>query len=317
MAARGLLMPLHVRTKTTVLRPPVVIPIFISWLGKNSRSRRVRFFCNHQLSEIDMPKYREKFAHRMAMAGIKPHHRLGGSSLGVLIVLRYSAIAVSGGPDSIALCVLTAAWKSDNFDAAGKGRNKSVDGLLAIVVDHGLRTESAEEANLVNNRVLDMGINCVVARCEWLDGRPKLGHLQEAARNKRYETLQNICIQQKISILLIAHHADDQAELFILRLSRNSGVLGLAGMAFISQMFAEFPDFSVEGSNAHGMLLVRPLLEFSKEDMYDICRGANQQWVEDPTNRSSLYARREEAAAGFPTLNEMVRRKGGRRERQN
>ncbi|KAL3621706.1 hypothetical protein CASFOL_034366 [Castilleja foliolosa] len=276
MAARGLLTPFHVRTKPSALRLPVVIPNFMPWLGKSSCSSHVRFFCNHRISEIDKPKYREKFAHKMAMAGIKPHHRL--------------AIAVSGGPDSIALCVLTAAWKSDNFDA-GKERKKSVDGLLAIVVDHGLRSESAEEANLVYNRVLDMGIKCTVARCEWLDGRPQPGHLQEAARSKRYETLQNICIQQKISILLIAHHADDQAELFILRLSRNSGVLGLAGMAFISQAFPEFPDFSGGGSKTHGILLVRPLLEFSKEDMYNICLGGNQQWVEDPTNRSSLYAR--------------------------
>ncbi|KAL8498849.1 hypothetical protein ACS0TY_021981 [Phlomoides rotata] len=82
-----------------------------------------------------------------------------------------------------------------------------------------------------------------------------------------------------------------QAELFILRLSRISGVLGLAGMAFTSKNFSEFTDFSVEESKAHGILLVRPLLEFSKEDMYNICQGGNQQWVEDPTNRSPLYAR--------------------------
>lgn len=61
-----------------------------------------------------------------------------------------------------------------------------------------------------------------------------------------------------------------QAELFILRLSRNSGVLGLAGMAFTLQRFSEFPDFNGKESKAHGMLLVRPLLEFSKEDMYNV-----------------------------------------------
>ena len=64
---------------------------------------------------------------------------------------------MSGGPDSIALCVLTVDWKSGNSNAANKGKSKTIDGLLAIVVDHGLRTESAEEADLVRGRVLDMG----------------------------------------------------------------------------------------------------------------------------------------------------------------
>lgn len=61
-----------------------------------------------------------------------------------------------------------------------------------------------------------------------------------------------------------------QAELFILRSSRNSGVLGLAGMAFTSEIFSELTDFSEEESKPHGILLVRPLLEFSKEDMYNV-----------------------------------------------
>ncbi|KAL8503795.1 hypothetical protein ACS0TY_022497 [Phlomoides rotata] len=276
MAVRDLRSSFYIHNITMALRPVRMIPTFISCLWNGFPRMHSRFVCSHHPPETNMLRYREKFAQRMAMAGLKLHHRI--------------AIAVSGGPDSIALCVLTGGWKTENFDDAIKG-SKPVEGLLAIVVDHGLRTESAEEANLVRRRVLDMGIKCEVARCEWLDGRPKLGHLQEAARNKRYETLQRICFKQQIGILLIAHHADDQAELFILRLSRISGVLGLAGMAFTSKIFSEFTDFSVEESKAHGILLVRPLLEFSKEDMYNICQGGNQQWVEDPTNRSPLYAR--------------------------
>lgn len=61
-----------------------------------------------------------------------------------------------------------------------------------------------------------------------------------------------------------------QAELFILRLSRGSGVLGLAGMAFVSQLFPKYPEESFESLNDLGFLLVRPLLEFPKEDMYQV-----------------------------------------------
>ncbi|KAG6413459.1 hypothetical protein SASPL_126170 [Salvia splendens] len=296
MAARGLLAPFHFHYKFTAAPP---VPTCISWLQKTSLRRRryALFFCSHgRPPETDISNYRLQFAQKMAMAGLNPNHRielhknleeycspysLWFTEIYVALFLLYHraiahkvfqlfhpAIAVSGGPDSIALCVLTLDWKSGNSDTANKGRSNTIDGLLAIVVDHGLRTESAEEADLVRGRVLDMGNSFT-----------------------SYEILQKICMEQRIGVLLIAHHADDQAELFILRLSRNSGVLGLAGMAFSLQRFSEFPDFNGKESKAHSMLLVRPLLEFSKEDMYNICRGGNQQWVEDPTNRSHLYVR--------------------------
>ncbi|KAF5945740.1 hypothetical protein HYC85_015968 [Camellia sinensis] len=239
-----------------------------------------RLLCScssRQHDPIDMSKYIEAFAKRMAMAGLKPHHRI--------------ALGVSGGPDSMALCVLAASWKTNGTNATEGQSSSFIDGLLAIIVDHGLRSESKDEANTVSHRVLDMGIRCEIASCEWPDGRPKKGHLQEAARDRRYQIFQNVCIQHQIGVLLIAHHADDQAESFILRLSRNSGVLGLAGMAFISQLYSTYPTFNGEASNNHGILLVRPLLELSKEDMYKICQGGNQEWVEDPTNQSPLFAR--------------------------
>ncbi|KAL9266553.1 tRNA(Ile)-lysidine synthase-like protein [Drosera capensis] len=101
----------------------------------------------------------------------------------------------------------------------------------------------------------------------------------------------DVCIKNQIGALLIAHHADDQAELFILRLSRNSGVLGLAGMAFSSQLFPAFPLSTGESSKIPGIILVRPLLDFSKEDLYKICREGDQKWVEDPSNKSASFAR--------------------------
>ncbi|XP_076911600.1 uncharacterized protein LOC143569618 isoform X1 [Bidens hawaiensis] len=209
------------------------------------------------------------------MAGIKPHHSI--------------AVGVSGGPDSMALCLLAANWKTNGLNAASRVNNDFVDGLLAIIVDHGLRAESKNEAEMVQNRVLKMGIRCEIAHCEWTDGKPTLGHLQEAARDIRYEKLQHICSQHQIGVLLIAHHADDQAELFVLRLSRNSGVLGLAGMALTSQIFATHSNFHDGISNS--MLLVRPLLDLSKQDLYKICEGEKQEWVEDPTNQNTIFAR--------------------------
>ncbi|WCJ42480.1 tRNA(Ile)-lysidine synthase [Euphorbia peplus] len=233
---------------------------------------RIRLFCCK--SSID---YKEAFSRRMAMSGLKPHHPI--------------AIGVSGGADSMALCILTAAWKRDGSDAAAGKTGGFVDGLLAIVVDHGLRSESKEEAYIVSHRVSEMGIRCEIASCSWSHGKPKQGHLQEDARDIRYQKLQNVCIQHQIGVLLIAHHADDQAELFILRLSRNSGVLGLAGMAFVSQMFFSSSHMYGIDSKNGGILLVRPLLDFSKEDMYKVCQAGGHDWVEDPTNQSPVYAR--------------------------
>ncbi|KAK3041676.1 hypothetical protein RJ639_001486 [Escallonia herrerae] len=181
----------------------------------------------HCNDPIDMSRYREAFAKRMAMAGLKPHHRV--------------ALGVSGGPDSMALCVLTADWKTGGFSAATKESGEFVEGLLAIVVDHGLRVESKDEANAVRHRVLNMEFMHIVILLEQM-----------------------------------------QAELFILRLSRNSGVLGLAGMAFTSQLFPTCANFN--GKSSNGIVLMRPLLEFSKEDMYKQGYAVIDLEILDPSN---------------------------------
>ncbi|KAG4992074.1 hypothetical protein JHK87_025531 [Glycine soja] len=127
-----------------------------------------------------------------------------------MMPLFVSALGVSGGPDSMALCVLTAGWKTAGADAVTSENGGFIDGLLAIIVDHGLRAESKEEANIVSHRVSKMGIRCEIACCDWPSGRPKQGQLQEAAREMRYQIFQEVCAQHRIGVLLIAHHADDQ-----------------------------------------------------------------------------------------------------------
>ncbi|OEL22890.1 hypothetical protein BAE44_0016090 [Dichanthelium oligosanthes] len=201
--------------------------------------RLLLFRCSASATpSTSLASYHASFARRMALAGIHPHHRI--------------AMGISGGPDSMALCVLATAWKkaavrkaadkeSSVSSTFGSVSSAFVDGLLGVVVDHGLRPESADEARLVRDRVRGMGVECEIARCKWPDGRPKQGHVQEAAReffksiyfacgehiqidkdpyvNKfRYQKLLDICIKQQIGILLIAHHSDDQANSFSLKL---------------------------------------------------------------------------------------------------
>jgi tRNA(Ile)-lysidine synthase len=72
------------------------------------------------------------------------------------------------------------------------------------------------------------GMECQVLKCNWVEGVPTSGHLQEAARNARYNLMEQACRRHSIRILLMAHHADDQAELFMMRMARGSGVIGLA-----------------------------------------------------------------------------------------
>ncbi|KVH93897.1 Lysidine-tRNA(Ile) synthetase [Cynara cardunculus var. scolymus] len=242
--ARGLLLLPHYTAKSHLIRTGLSssstnftkIPIFPT--SRNPTSVRVLCSCssNGGYEFIGLSKYKDTFSKRMAMAGLKPHHRI--------------AVGVSGGPDSMALCLLVADWKSCGLNVASNGNNDMVDGLLAIIVDHGLRSESKDEAEMVQRRVLDIGIRCEIAHCKW------------------YEKLQHICSRHQIGVLLIAHHADDQAELFILRLSRNSGVLGLAGMALATQLFATNP--SLDDGSSSSILVVRPLLDFSKQDLYKV-----------------------------------------------
>ncbi|KAH9622352.1 hypothetical protein KSS87_011426 [Heliosperma pusillum] len=263
-----------VATSLSLIHPIILRNGIVSFIFR--RRNPTRFYCKCSEKYRVPPEYAERFSKRMSLAAVKPHHRI--------------AMGVSGGADSMALCALMAHWKTCSNDDA-VDRSGFINGLLAIIIDHGLRLESKDESETVSHWVTEMGIRCEVARCDWPNGLPKVGHLEEAARDMRYQIFHNVCSNNRIGLLLTAHHADDQAELFVLRLSRNSGVLGLAGMASTSQIFPDFSKFTVEPSNSIGLLLIRPLLDFVKDDLYKICESNNQNWVEDPTNKSSLFAR--------------------------
>ncbi|MDP1966000.1 MAG: tRNA lysidine(34) synthetase TilS, partial [Reyranella sp.] len=126
------------------------------------------------------------------------------------------AVAVSGGRDSLALALLAHDWARVRGGA-----------IVALIVDHGLRSGSDGEAASTRDLLAGLGIEAGVL-C-WSGAKPQSG-LQEAARTARYRLLSDECRRRGILHLLLAHHADDQEETVTMRAARGSGLDGLAGM---------------------------------------------------------------------------------------
>lgn len=173
------------------------------------------------------------------------------------------AVAVSGGPDSTALALLADAW------ARARGGD-----VLALIVDHRLRTESAKEAARVADRLARRGIAGEIL--VWHRGEGDK-HSQAAAREARYALLHAACARHDRRHLLVGHSRDDQAETVLLRLQRGSGIDGLAGMTALRE--------------DRGLRLLRPLLAFPKSALIATCRAQGVAWEDDPSNRSPAYAR--------------------------
>jgi len=173
------------------------------------------------------------------------------------------AAAVSGGPDSLALCLLAGHWAR----AAGGA-------LTAITVDHGLRPDSAAEARQVGRWLEARGVPHVVLR--WREP-PPAANVQARARAARYRLLEDWCRRRGVLHLLLGHHREDQAETLLMRLGRGSGVDGLAGMAPVSE--------------TRYVRLLRPLLEVPRARLRATLDAQGQDWIEDPSNEDLAYAR--------------------------
>ena len=173
------------------------------------------------------------------------------------------AVAVSGGADSLALCLLAHHW--------AQRRGGSVVGLT---VDHGLRPEAATEARQVATWLTACGIAHRTLAWRAAAG---LRNLQAAARTGRYALLDAWCRDSACLHLLAAHHREDQAETFLLRLARGSGLDGLASMP-------------AERALVHCRLL-RPLLPVSHDRLTASLAAQGQAWIEEPSNRDRRYAR--------------------------
>jgi tRNA(Ile)-lysidine synthase len=195
------------------------------------------------------------------------------SRLGPFEDRLHLAVAVSGGADSMALCLLASGW--------ARARHGKV---TALTVDHGLRPESAAEARQVARWCRALGIAHVTLR--WTGRKPKTG-IQASARAARYRLLEESCRTRGVIHLLVAHHAGDQAETVALRGERGSGEDGLAGMAAI-----------VETPN---LRILRPLLAVPKARLVAMLQRAGQGWIEDPSNRDPKYARVRVRRAGTKT----------------
>ncbi|MCB2014871.1 MAG: tRNA lysidine(34) synthetase TilS [Sphingobium sp.] len=164
-------------------------------------------------------------------------------------------VAVSGGPDSMALLWLT--------HSAFPGR------ALAATVDHGLRPEARREAEMVAAWCAGQGIDHDILTLD----EPITGNIQSEARRARYAQLHRWCQEKAVDWLLTAHHANDQMETMLMRLNRASGVSGLSGV------------------RARNGIVLRPLLQWSRRELEQVVEAQSLPHVHDPSNDDSRFDR--------------------------
>lgn len=172
-------------------------------------------------------------------------------------------LAVSGGPDSMALALCAQAW------AAAQGAQ-----LVAFTVDHALRPESAAEAAQVQSWLQARGFEHHILRWEH---PPVLQAVQHQARDARYALLAAACVAHNIKGLALGHQLEDQAETVLLRFAKGSGIDGLGAMRPVTD---------------HGdITLLRPLLDVPKARLIATCDAAGQAFIADPSNHKPQFAR--------------------------
>ena len=174
-------------------------------------------------------------------------------------------LAVSGGPNSIALMWLAARWRR----AVKKGPR-----LIAVTVDHGLRPEAAREAREVKRLAGTLEVPHRTLR--WTGTKPNTG-LPAAAREARYHLLAQAARASGATHILTAHTRDDQAETLLMRMLRGSGIAGLAAMT--------------RETDRGGVRLARPLLDVSKSQLVATLKKAGIGFADDPTNRDTAFTR--------------------------
>ena len=174
-------------------------------------------------------------------------------------------VAVSGGSDSLSLLYLIDAWS-----------NKKNLKIVILTVDHNLRNGSADEALYVGELCNKLGL---IHKTLFWDHEDIEGNLSASAREARYRLMQNSIPSD--AILITGHTLDDQAETFLMRLRRGSGVDGLASMA--EQSYLSFGN--------DGITIFRPLLDFERQTLRKVLKFYKVDWIEDPTNNDQSFER--------------------------
>ena len=180
-----------------------------------------------------------------------------------LEVKQNFAVAVSGGPDSLALAFLSKIYSIKNKLSP-----------RFYIIDHKLRTESTKEAKKVKKILKKYQINAEILTWK---GKKPIKKIQSTARKKRYDLLFNQCDKLGINNILLGHHQDDLIENFFIRMLRGSGLKGLISLD--------------QKSKIKNKQLLRPLLNQKKNDLKLLSKYVFNFYVEDPSNKDEKYLR--------------------------
>ncbi len=173
------------------------------------------------------------------------------------------AIAISGGPDSLALAALAKLLSQEtNYK------------FYFLLINHNIRKESLSEANQVKKLLKKKHINLII-----IHNKVKISkNVQGEARSARYELLVNFCLKKNIKFILTAHNLEDQVETFFIRLSRGSGLSGLSSMRQMTKLHKK-------------VNLFRPLLNIKKKYLIKISKLSFGRYFKDPSNKNPKFLR--------------------------
>ena len=177
------------------------------------------------------------------------------------------AVAVSGGPDSLALAFLSKCFIL---------KNKINQNIKFFIVDHKLRKESSIEADSLKKFLIKFDIKCEIL--EWSRKKPN-SNIQAIARKQRYMLLKKACKKFKTSDLLTGHHKDDLYENFFIRMLRGSGLKGLTSFA---DLYIKMED---------DFRILRPLIKIQKKELIYISKSVFNFFVNDPSNQNLTFQR--------------------------